>query len=94
MDANTLVPGHGPVLHDNTYIYLLRDLMQSAVDQVNERLRQTAPAMFQTIDDVKGSVDLSAFRQRFAGNDAELAAAFDNVAARLVKLVFDEARLR
>ena len=94
LDANTIVPGHGPILRDKTYIYLLRDLMQSAVDQVNEKLRQTAPAMFQTVDDVKGGVDLTAFRQRFAGNDAELAAAFDSVAARLVKLVFDEARLR
>jgi cyclase len=61
---------------------------------VNEKLRQTAPAMFQTLDDVKSSVDLSAFRQRFAGNDKDLGAAFDDVAARLVKLVFDEARLR
>ena len=94
LDANTIVPGHGPVLHDKTYVYLLRDLLQSAVDQVNEKLRQTAPAMFQSLDDVKGSVDLTAFRQRFAGSDAELAAAFDSVAARLVKLVFDEARLR
>jgi cyclase len=94
LDATTIVPGHGPVLHDKTYIYLLRDLMQSAVDQVNEKLRQTAPAMFQSIEDVRGSVDLSAFRQRFAGDDKELSAAFDNVAARLVKLVFDEARLR
>lgn len=94
LDATTIVPGHGPILHDKTYIYLLRDLMQSAVDQVNEKLRQTAPAMFQTVNDVKGSVDLSAFRQRFARDDKELAAAFDNVAARLVKLVFDEARLR
>ena len=94
LDANTIVPGHGPILHDKTYIYLLRDLMQSAVDQVNEKLRQTAPAMFQAVDDVKGSVDLSPFRQRFSGNDTELAAAFDQVSARLVKLVFDEARLR
>ncbi len=94
LDANTIVPGHGPILHDKTYVYLLRELMQSAVDQVNEKLRQTAPAMFQTADDVKGSVDLTPFRQRFAGNDAELSAAFDQVSARLVKLVFDEARLR
>jgi len=94
LDADTIVPGHGPILHDKTYVYLLRDLMQSVVDQMNEKLRQTAPAMFQTVDDVKGSVDLSAFRQRFAGNDKELGAAFDEVAARLVKLVFDEARLR
>jgi cyclase len=94
LDANTIVPGHGPILHDKTYIYLLRDLLQSTVDQMNEKLRQTAPAMFQTVEDVKGGVDLSAFRQRFAGNDKELGAAFDDVAARLVKLVFDEARLR
>jgi hypothetical protein len=44
--------------------------------------------------DGKGSVDLTPFRQRFAGNDQDLAAAFDDMAARLVKLVFDEARLR
>jgi glyoxylase-like metal-dependent hydrolase (beta-lactamase superfamily II) len=91
LDASAIVPGHGPILHDKTY-YLLRDLMQSAVDQVNEKLRQTAPAMFQTVDDVERSVDLTPFRQRFAGNDADLAAAFDHVAARLVKLVFDETR--
>jgi cyclase len=94
LDANTIVPGHGPILHDKSYIYLLRDLLQSAVDQVNEKLRQTAPAMFMTLDDVKSSVDLTPFRQRFAGNDQDLAANFDEVAARLIKLVFDEARLR
>jgi cyclase len=94
LDAETVVPGHGSILHDKTYIHLLRDLMQSAVDQINEKLRQTAPAMFQTLDDIKGSVDLTPFRQRFAGNDADLAAAFDEVAARLVKLVFEEASLR
>jgi len=94
LDADTIVPGHGPILHDKTYIYLLRDFMQSAVDQVNEKLRQTAPAMFLTADDVKGSVDLSPFRKRFAGDDADLAAAFDQTCAMLVKLVFDEARLR
>jgi glyoxylase-like metal-dependent hydrolase (beta-lactamase superfamily II) len=94
LDANTIVPGHGPILHDKSYILLLRDLLQSAVDQMNEKLRQTAPAMFLTVDDVKSSVDLTPFRQRFAGNDQDLAVAFDDVASRLTKLVFDEARLR
>jgi hypothetical protein len=68
--------------------------MKSAVDQMNEKLSQSAPAMFQSVDAVKGSVDLSAFRQRFAGNDKDLGDAFDDVSAKLVKLVFDEARLR
>jgi len=94
LDADTIVPGHGPILHDKNYVYLLRDLMKSAVEQVNERLRQTSPAMFQTVDDVRGAVDLSRFRQRFAGNDKNLAMAFDDVSAELVKLVFQEASSR
>ena len=94
LDADTIVPGHGPILHDKSYIYLLRDFMKSAVDQVNEKLRQTSPAMFQTVDDVRGAVDLTPFRQRFAGNDADLGIAFDDVSAELVKLVFQEASAR
>ena len=94
LDAQTIVPGHGPVLHDKAYVYLLRDLIKSAVDQMDAKLTQTAPAMFQSLEDVKGSIDLSAFRQRFAGNDKDLGEAFDQTSARLIKLVFLEASLR
>lgn len=94
LDADTIVPGHGPVMHDKAYIYLLRDLMKSAVDQMNEKLRQTSPAMNQTLDDVKGGVDLTPFRHRFAGDDKDLGDSFDDAASHLVKLVFLEASLR
>jgi len=94
LDADTIVPGHGRILHDKTYIYLVRDFMKSAVDQMNEELRQTKPAMFQSLQDVKGGVDLTSFRQRFAGNDKELGEAFDEAAANLVKVVYEEASLR
>lgn len=94
LDADTIVPGHGPILHDKAYLYLLSDLLKSAVDQMNEKLRQTSPAMFQSLDDVKGGVDLSAFRQRFAGDDKEQGEAFDDAANNLIKVVFEEASLR
>ena len=94
LDAATIVPGHGPVMHDKSYIYLVRDLLQSAVDQMNAKLSQTRPAMMQTLDDVKDSVDLSAFRQRFAGNDKDLGSVFDDATTHLVKLAFLEASLR
>jgi glyoxylase-like metal-dependent hydrolase (beta-lactamase superfamily II) len=94
LDAGTIVPGHGPVMHDNAYIYLMRDLLESAVKQMNEALRKSGPAMSRTVDDVKGGVDLTSFRQRFAGNDKDLSAAFDDAAANLVKVVFREASLR
>jgi cyclase len=94
LDAATIVPGHGPILHDKAYIYLVRDLMKSAADQMNDALRKTGPAMFRTVDQVKSGVDLSAFRQRFAGTDKDLSAAFDRNADDLVNLVFREASLR
>jgi cyclase len=94
LDATSIVPGHGPILHDKAYMYLVRDFMKSAVDQMNEHLRKTSPAMFQTQQDAKGSVDLTPFRQRFAGNDKDLADLFDDRAANLIKLVFQEASAR
>lgn len=94
LDADTLVPGHGPVLHDKAYLGLLRELFQSAVEQLNAELRRTGPAMFRTLEEVQPAVDLSPFRQRFAGADAELGAAFDETARGLVKLALTEASLR
>ena len=94
LDADIIVPGHGPILHDKTYIFLIRDLLKSAVDQMNIKLMQTSPAMFQSLDGVKRAVDLTSFRQRFIGINKDLGAAFDEMAANLVKVVFQEASLR
>jgi hypothetical protein len=35
-----------------------------------------------------------AFKRRFAGNDKDLSPAFDDMASKLVKVVFEEASLR
>jgi len=94
LDTDTIVPGHGPIMHDKTYIFLVRDLLKSAVDQMNAELKRTGPAMFQTLDGVKSALDLTSFKQRFAGNDKDLSAAFDDMASNLVKVVFEEASLR
>ena len=81
-------------MRDKAYVLLLRDLFRSAVDQMNVRLGQTSPAMFQTVDNVKGAVDLAAFRPRFAGADKDLAAEFDAMVSNLINVVFREASLR
>jgi len=94
LDTDTIVPGHGPILHDKAYVLLVRDLLKSAVDQMNTELRRTSPAMFRSLDEVKGAVDLSAFRPRFAGADKDLETEFDDMAANLIKVVFTEASLR
>lgn len=94
LDPTTIVPGHGPILHDKTYLYLVADLMQSSVDQVRARIRQLGFPGAHTLDEIKGSVDLKPFRQKFAGDDKDLQAAFDDMAAGLVKITFSEAAQR
>lgn len=94
LDAETIIPGHGPVLHDKAYLYLVADLFNSAVEQVRARIRQIGHPGFHSLDDVKGSVDLTAFRAKFAGEDKALQAEFDDMTAHLVKIVFTEAALR
>jgi cyclase len=94
LDAETIVPGHGPVFHDKTYLYLVRDLLKNAVEQMNARLREIGPAEFHTLDKVSGSVDLTPFRARFAGDDKESLEDFAGMAKYLVKIVFNEATLR
>jgi len=94
LDADSIVPGHGPIMHDKTYIYLERDLIKSAVDQMNEKLRQAGPALSQNLDDVKGAVDLTPYRPRFAGDNKDLGAIFDDETSHLLKLVFEESSLR
>lgn len=94
LDAHTIVPGHGPVMHDNAYLYLVADLMKNAVEQVRARIRQIGFPGSHSLDEVKGSVDLTPFRAKFAGDDKDLQAEFDDMTAHLVKLAFNEAALR
>jgi cyclase len=94
LPAASVVPGHGPVMHDMTYVLLIRDLLQSAVAQVDAKLVQLGPAMFHSLDEVTPGVDLSSFQERFAGADKDQIAAFNDMTSHLLKVVFLEASLR
>jgi cyclase len=94
LDAQTIVPGHGPILHDKSYLYLVTELLKSALEQMRARIRQIGHPGFHSLGDVKDSVDLTPFRAKFAGDDKDLQAEFDDMTAHLVKLVFNEAALR
>jgi glyoxylase-like metal-dependent hydrolase (beta-lactamase superfamily II) len=94
LEPSVVVPGHGTVLENWTYPNLVRDLFMSAIDQVNARLYVIGPAEFRQVEEVLGHVDLSAFRDRFVGDNPARARSFDRVAETVVRLVFKEAALR
>jgi glyoxylase-like metal-dependent hydrolase (beta-lactamase superfamily II) len=94
LDADTIVPGHGPVMHDKKYLLLVRDLLKSAREQVDAKLASSGPPMFTGFEEVKATVDLLAFRERFAGENKDAGDRFDEMAASLVKLLYQEAGLR
>jgi len=94
LDATVIVPGHGSVLHDKTYLTLVADLLQSAVDQVDARIREIGFPGGHPLSEIKSAVNLTPFRAKFAGADKQLQAAFDEMADELVKLTFSEAAQR
>jgi cyclase len=92
LDTETVVPGHGEVLHDKTFLYQVIDLMKSIVAQVNKQLDLNDET---TLDDVKKSLDLKSFRQAIAGDDKANAGFFDNsIGSSFVELAYYEAKQR
>jgi glyoxylase-like metal-dependent hydrolase (beta-lactamase superfamily II) len=62
LNATTVVPGHGPVLHDNTYIKLMTRLFASMKEQV-----EAAVARGETLEQARKSVNPDEFQKLFAG---------------------------
>jgi glyoxylase-like metal-dependent hydrolase (beta-lactamase superfamily II) len=92
LDTEVIVPGHGEVLHDKTYLHQVTDLMNTIVTQVNAALDSDDQI---SLADVKKKLDLSAFRQALAGNDPITAGFFDSsVGASFVELAYREAKQR
>jgi len=92
MDAEIIVPGHGSVMRDKTFLRLVRETMKSVVEQVHEQLRKDDDAPLET---VKKAVDLGAYRERFAKGDEQAAKFFDYaVGDKFVELVYHEAKQR
>lgn len=92
LEASTIVPGHGEVMHDKEYLANVIALMKSAVGQVEAQLRSNAEV---SLADVTKAVDLKAFRETLAGGDPTGAGFFDvSMGTKFVELAYHELKQR
>ena len=93
LQPQTIIPGHGDVLHDNRYLTLCRDFIASVVQQVHAHFQQLTKIIENPpLEDVRKGVDVSAFRERFAAESGGDNEDFEDAAAALVKITYNEER--
>ncbi len=83
-----IVPGHGPVLRDDTYVRLLARLFASIKQQT-----EASAARGETLEQARRSVKLEEFKKEFAGDSAVRKFLFDvYVAAPAIEAAYREAK--
>lgn len=73
LNAGTIVPGHGPVMRDTAYLRSMIALLASIKQQV-----EAAFSRGETLEQMRKSVDLEAFRRAFAGDSQHKSFIFKN----------------
>lgn len=64
LNATTIIPGHGPVMHDASYLKILAEMFQALWTQVKEAVAQGL-----SLEDTRKRVTLDDFGQRLAAGD-------------------------
>ena len=89
IDATTVLPGHGPVMHDFTYARRVRDALASIQAQVN-----AAVAAGKTLEETKAAVKLDAVAAGFAaaGDEFRIGGLAGAFVAPAIERAYQEAK--
>jgi cyclase len=86
--ATTIVPGHGPLQHNNDYIALVSSLLQSVNSQVQQSVKQNL-----SLDDTRKKVDVASFEKQFVGDNPNRQRNFEAYFLRIaVERAYKEAK--
>ncbi len=88
MDIATLVPGHGPALHDLSYVKLEIATLESVIGQVQQALANGAA----NLETLKKAANVDEFRTKFTHGDKSLDDNFNNYVQGLIARSVREAR--
>lgn len=88
LDADVIIPGHGPAWRDRDFLNLEAELLESVVRQVSEAVLKGLV----TVEEIRKAVDVEPLRLKFSHDDKDLNAKFRRYVARMVENAAREAR--
>jgi cyclase len=77
LDVQTIVPGHGEVLHGKDFVFLIIDLLKSVNTEVEKELNAGAIDSDEIERALPQAIGLDKWRERFVGSDPVNASFFD-----------------
>ncbi len=93
LDATTIVPGHGEILRDKTYIYQVAEFLEASNAAMDKEVNSG-----KTLEEVQGSFaktfDTAAWRTKFAGASPDDAEFFDGTFDGLIKASYNQIKTR
>jgi glyoxylase-like metal-dependent hydrolase (beta-lactamase superfamily II) len=90
LDVKAIVPGHGDVMHDQTYLRAVLEMIETIVGQVNAAIVRIG-SLSARLEDVRPQIDVAEYRRRFAGDDPHNQEYFDESIEGLIKDAFYQA---
>jgi cyclase len=88
LEADTIIPGHGPVQKNREYLDLVVSLLESTLRQTQEAVKKGL-----SLEDARKAVDLESFRVKLAGDDPVRNKAFtDYFVTPAVERAYKEAK--
>jgi cyclase len=93
LDATTIVPGHGEILRDKSYIFQVAEFLEAANAAMEKEVNSG-----KTLEEVQATFsktfDVPTWRKRFAGDNVEDGEFFDGTFDGLVKASYQQIKTR
>ena len=92
-DATTIVPGHGDVLHDKTYMQQTMELMQAVNTEIEKEINE-GKTLEEVQQDFPKAFDVKGWREKFIGTNQNDKGFFDQSFAGLIKASYNQIKAR
>ena len=92
LDANTIVPGHGDILRDKSYLQQEQNFLRLVTGEVDKAISKFGPGQqnYEAVhDEVMKQLDVPALRKQFAIDDSQNNDFFDDTLAGLIRAAFN-----